>query len=359
MQRNKISFKGQKIFIGIDVHKKKWSVTCLTESGFKHTYSQKASASDLATFVNRNFPDGEYHAVYEAGFTGFSTYYALTECCIDCIVIHAADVPTTQYEEVMKTDKVDLEKLARALRAGLLRGIYIRDVENLDDRAVIRMRAAIRKDAARYKIRAKHMLMSNGVELPEEFERNGGRWSSSLITWMRNDVKLLSSTRHSLDMLLDQVVAMRQSLLAATRKLRQLARSDKYRERFDLLLTIPGVGHIVAMTLLTEIYDIKRFTNERQFAHYLGLIPTSHSSGEKIVHGEKTFRGNKELGPMIIEAAWQAIRNDVGLAAAFAHYCKRMPKNKAIIRIARKMSNIIYAVWKNNKAYVPYTMGQS
>lgn len=357
MQRNKISFKGQKIFVGIDVHKSKWSVTCISESGFEHTYAQKASAMDLATYLNRNFPDGEYYAVYEAGFTGFSTYYALQECSIDCIVIHAADVPTTQYEEVMKTDKVDSKKLAKALKAGLLKGIYIREVENLDDRAVIRLRTAIRKDAARYKIRAKHLLMSNGVELPEEYQKNGGRWNGNLIKWMREDVKLLSSTRVSLDMLLDQVENTRKALLAATRQLRHLSRSDKYKERFRLLLTIPGVGQIVAMTLLTEIYDISRFSNERQFAHYLGLIPTSHSSGDKIVHGEKTFRGNKELGPMIIEASWIAVRRDIGLGAAFGQYCHRMKPQKAIVRIARKLSNIIFAVLKTQKEYVQYPMG--
>ena len=356
MQRNKISFNGQKIFVGIDVHKTKWSVTCISENGFEHTHTQKASAEDLAIFLNRNFPGGEYHAVYEAGFTGFSTYYALEQCDIDCIVIHAADVPTTQYEEVMKTDKVDSVKLAKALKSGLLRGIYVREVENLDDRAVIRLRTAIGKDSARYKIRAKHMLMSNGVEIPESFQRNGLRWSGALIKWMREDVKLLSSTRKSLDMLLDQVESSRKALLTASRELRTLAKSEKYKKRFDLLQSIPGVGQIVAMTLLTEIYDFNRFSNERQFAHYLGLVPTSHSSGDKVVHGEKTFRGNKELGPMIVEAAWIATRHDIGLGAAFGEYCRRMKPQKAIIRIARKLSNIIFSVMKTGVAYVPYTI---
>jgi transposase len=357
MQRNEISFKGQKIFIGIDVHKNKWSVTCITDYGFCCTYTQKASATDLSTYLNRHFPDGEYHAVYEAGFTGFSTYYALSECGINCIVIHAADVPSTQYDAVMKTDKVDSVKLAKSLRAGLLHGIYIREVENLDDRGVVRLRATIRKEVARYKVRAKHLLMTNGVELPEESQHNGGRWTNNLINWMRNDVKLLSSTRISLDMLLDQVMSSRKALLSATKRLRELAKSDKYKSRFDLLMSIPGIGHIVAMTILTEIYDINRFSNERQFAHYLGLIPTSHSSGDKVVHGEKTFRGNKELGPMIVEAAWIAVRKDIGLASAFGSYCKRMKPNNAITHIARKLSNIIFSVLKNEKAYVPYLFG--
>lgn len=357
MQRNKISFKGQKIFVGIDVHKSKWAVTCMTESGFKHTYAQKASAADLSVYLRRNFPDGEYQAVYEAGFTGFSTYYALRQHDISCIVIHAADVPSTQYDEVMKTDKVDSEKLAKSLRAGLLRGIYIRNVENLDDRGVVRLRNAIVKDVSRYKIRAKHLLMSNGVELPEESQANRGRWTGSLIRWMREDVKLLSTTRRSLDMLLDQVEAMRKSLLSATHQVRSLSRLERYRENFDLLMSVPGVGQIIAMTMLTEICDVRRFSNERQFAHYLGLIPTSHSSGDKTIHGEKTFRGNKNLGPMIVEASWIAIRRDAGLGAVYSRYCLRMKPQKAIIRIARKMSNIIYSVLKTGEAYVPYTFG--
>ncbi len=146
----------------------------------KLTHTQNASAEELASYLNRHYPEGEYKVVYEAGFTGYSTYYKLEGCGIPCIVIHATDVPTTQYEDVMKTDNIDSEKLAKALRAGLLRGIYIRKVENLDDRSVVRLRTAIRKDCARYKIRAKHLLMTNGVDLPEESRNNRGRWTGVL-----------------------------------------------------------------------------------------------------------------------------------------------------------------------------------
>ena len=104
MQKNKISFKGQKIFIGIDVHKKTWAVAILTESGILKKHTQKASAKELFDFLKKHYPGGEYNAVYESGFSGFSTYYALKDLGVNCIVIHAADVPTTQYEEVMKTD---------------------------------------------------------------------------------------------------------------------------------------------------------------------------------------------------------------------------------------------------------------
>lgn len=355
MQRNKISFKGQRIFVGIDVHKRKWSVATITESGYQRVHTQNASPQELIDFLHRHYPDGKYLAVYEAGFTCFSTYYALTEGGIDCMVIHPADVPSTQYENVMKTDKVDCEKLAKSLRAGLLKGIYIRPKDSIDERGVIRVRRSIIKDLSRYKVRIRHLLMSNGVELPERFDkRNGFYWTAAFIAWLKSDIGLLSTTRRSLDLLIAQVERMRQAQLQATRELRNLSRTTAYKDNYELICSVPGIGGIVAMTLLTEIDDITRFSNERQFASYLGLVPTSHSSGDKTFHGEMTFRGNKELGPMMIEASWIAIHRDGGLGAAYSKYCRKMKPHQAIVRIARKLANIIIAVLKTKKKYVPY-----
>ncbi|MBQ8423658.1 MAG: IS110 family transposase [Coprobacter sp.] len=355
MQRNKISFNGQKIFVGIDVHKKNWDVAIAPEIGNVKRHSQKASAVELFDFLKKHYPDGDYQAVYESGFSGFSTYYALKDVGINCMVIHAADVPTTQYEEIMKTDKVDSVKLVRSLKAGLLKGIYIREKGNIDDRSVIRIRKTILRDLNGYKSRVKHLLHCNGVILPDRFDKPGSHWSKAFIKWLKEDVELLSSSRNSLDILIHQVETIRMTLLEATRMVRWLSQTERYKHNFDLLRTIPGIGVIVSMCILTEIYDVKRFHNEREFAAYLGLIPTSHSSGEKIVHGEKTFRGNKQLGPMIIEAAWIAIYRDAGLGSLYLHYKERMKPQEAIVRIARKLSNIIFAILKTKKEYVPYS----
>ena len=357
MQSNKISFKGQKIFIGIDVHAKSWKVAIAPEVGIVKGHSQKPSAKELFDFLKKNYPDGEYHAVYESGFSGFSTYYALTEVGIDCMVIHAADVPTTQYEEVMKTDRVDAAKLARSLKAGQLRGNYVLEKQYIDDRSVVRIRRTIQKQLNGYKSRVKHMLHCHGVEYPERFSKKQAHWSRAFITWLMKDVRLMSDTRTSLDLLIKQVEVIRSTLLEATRQLRELSQTERYKRRHDLLRTIPGIGPITTMCILTEVCDVRRFHNENEFAAYLGLIPTSHSSGEKTVHGEKTFRGNRQLGPMIVEAAWVAIVRDAGLGIQYLQYKKRMEPQKAIVRIARKLSNIIFSVLKNEKEYVPYQTG--
>ena len=354
MQSNKKSFKGQKIFVGIDVHAKTWAVETLTESGFTKRHAQEASAKVLFDFLSKNFPDGEYHAVYESGFSGFSTYYALKEYNIDCVVTHAADVPTTQYEEVMKTDRVDALKLARSLRADEIRPIYIRKRENIDDRSVVRVRKTIQKQLGGNRSRIKHMLHCNGVKMPEIFAKPNTHWSRAFIKWLKEDVALLSPTRKSLDLLIMQVETQRSALLTATRELRNLALLDRYKDNYELLMSIPGVGTIVAMSVLTEIYDVTRFKNEKQFASYLGLIPTCHSSGDKEFHGEMTFRGNKQLGPMIIETCWVAISRDYGLGQAYIAYRRKVGPQKAIVKIARKMSNIIFSVLKNKRKYEPY-----
>lgn len=354
MQRKELSFKGQKIFIGIDVHKDSWRVAIAPETGIVKGHTQKPSAKELLDFLKKHYPDGEYHAVYESGFSGFSTYYALQEVGIDCIVIHAADVPTTQYEETMKTDKVDAVKLAKSLKAGLLTGIYIHRRDDIDARAVVRLRNTIQKDLSGYKSRVKHLLHSNGVVLPERFSTPGSHWSKAFVTWLEKEVVLLSDTRTSLDLLITQVKSIRRILLLATREVRELSRSERYRHDYKLLTSIPGIGINVAMTLLTEIGDFKRFRNEREFASYLGLVPTSHSSGGKVAHGEKTFRGNKKLGPQLIEASWVSIYRDRGLGCAYVGYKKRMEPQEAIVRVARKLSNIIFSVLKNGREYEPY-----
>jgi transposase len=196
------------------------------------------------------------------------------------------------------------------------------------------------------------------VILPKRFEKPGSHWSRAFIKWLKEDVTLLSSSRNSLDLLLRQVETIRTTLLESTNLIRRLSQTERYKKNYDLLTTIPGIGVMVSMCILTEVYDVRRFHNEKEFAAYLGLIPTSHSSGDKVVHGEMTFRGNKQLGPMIIEAAWVTVFRDAGLGSLYQRYTERMKSQEAIVRIARKLSNIIFAVLKNETKYVPYQTGK-
>lgn len=317
-------------------------------------FSQPSSPKSLFEHLNKNYPGGNYKAVYESGFSGYSSCYELRKLGIDCQIVHAADVPTSQKEKVTKSDVVDSEKLARSLRNGELDEylIYIPSPESLDDRSLLRVRKIIQRETGRYKSQIKHLLYCNGVSYPEQFRNHHTHWSRKFVEWIRNDVKMLSPTRASLDYLLDEYVHLRQSLLAINRKLRNLSRTDLYRKKYENLISVPGIGCITAMTLLVEIVDINRFSSQKKFRAYLGLVPVMQKSDETVIVGEKTFRGNKHLGPLIIEASWMAIRNDAELAATYTRHSHRgLKPQEAIIRIAADMASRIYAVLKQDRKY--------
>ena len=144
-QSNEISFKGQNIYVGIDVHLKSWSVTVLSESSVLKRFVQDPDPDVLHKFLTRNYPEADYYSVYEAGFCGFWIHERLTALGIDNIVINPADVPTTAGERIHKTDAVDSAKLARSLRAKELKGIYTPDSTSLEVRSLIRLRARSRR----------------------------------------------------------------------------------------------------------------------------------------------------------------------------------------------------------------------
>lgn len=355
VQSNKKDFKGQNIFVGIDVHLRQWTVTVLTESGFMKKFSQPSGAQSLFDHLRKNYPGGTYHAVYESGFCGYSACYALRELGIDCQIVHAADVPTTQKEKVTKSDPVDSEKLARSLRNGDLTKhlIYIPSPDRLDDRSLLRVRKVIQREICRYKSQIKHMLYNNGVQYPEHFKDRRSHWTRRFVKWIQEEVVMLSPTRASLDILLAEYLHVRQSLLAVNRRLRQLSRTDLYRQRYENLVSVPGIGCITAMTLLVEAFDIARFPNQKKWRSYLGFVPVMQKSDEHEVVGEKTFRGNKHLGPLIIEAAWITIKHDAELAATYGRHCHNgLKPQEAIVRVAADLAARIYAILKQNKKYV-------
>ena len=353
MQKYKVSFKGQNIYVGIDVHLKTWHVTTLTETGCKYSFAQHSDAKELFDRLNKKFPEAHFISAYEAGFCGFSVHYALSEQGFENIVVNAGDIPTTGKEKVMKTDAVDSEKIAWALKRGQLTGIYTKDKSFMDDTNLMRLRQRFIKDLSRQKNRLKHLLYTQGVVYPKCFTKSGTHWSRSFMKWLREEVVLLSEEKRTLTLLCDHVDNTRKAILEVTREIRRLSKDDKYKEYFDLLSSVPGFGLITSMSLLTELdNNPTRFPNERKFAAILGLIPTCHDSGEKKVSGAKTFRGNKHLGPLIVEASWIAIQRDYQLGAYYTNCCQRMKPQMTIIKVARRLACRAYAVMKTKKAYV-------
>jgi transposase len=352
VQRNKLNFEGQNIYVGIDVHKKDWKVCVFSEHLEHKQFVQPPDAEALKSYLHRHFPGAAYYSAYEAGFCGFHVHSKLTEAGIENIVVNAADVPTTHKEKSHKTDKRDSRKLGRSLRAKELTGIHIPARKTQEDRSLLRTRYTVRKDLTRLKLRIKSLLNFYGIEHPEQFSSAGKHWSLRYMAWLKTVPMEHESGRTVLQTLTYQAEDLRKTQLSVTRKIRELSRTDCYTKNFELLESIPGIGLITGMCFLTEIEDIHRFSSSDHLAAFIGLIPSCHSSGEKENNGAITSRAHKHMRDMIVESAWIAAQKDPALHLAFANLCKRMEPNKAIIRIARKLLNRMYHVLKTKTIYI-------
>lgn len=350
---NENSFKDQSFYVGIDYHQKSWKVSIFGEQYEHKTMSQDPKPSVLANYLHRNFPDGNFYAVYEAGFSGFESCRELNRLGINCIVVHPADVPTSQKEKLQKTDKIDSRKLARSLRSNEFEAIHIPDRKLEADRALARQRFRFMKDVVRTKNRVRSLLYQFGIEIPERFTAAQTRhWSKVYINWLKELPLQEESLKHTLDNYIRIGELQRKELLEANRQIRMLSQTDIYRKNFDLLVSIPGIGAITAISYLVQLGDIHRFKVFDELCNYVGLVPSMYGSGEKMQTGKMIKRGRKDLKILLIEAAWDAVRLDPALMMKFNELQKRMNKNKAIIRIARSLLNRMRLVLKSQQPYV-------
>lgn len=94
--RKKISFEKQPVYVGLDVHKKSWTVAICTANGEYRPFNISPLMLEVwVDYLRTNFPQADFHCAYEAGFSGFGLYESLMEQEINCLLVNAADIPTS------------------------------------------------------------------------------------------------------------------------------------------------------------------------------------------------------------------------------------------------------------------------
>ncbi len=351
LRQNQLDFKGQHFYIGLDVHKRNWTVCIRTRDLFLKTFSMNPSPNELRDYLVRHYPGGSYHSVYEAGFCGFWVHRRLVELGIENIVTNAADVPTTHKEKRRKRDKVDAKKLSMELANQRLEALYVPAEFDEHLRSLHRLSVKEAGHRTRLKNRIRGFLNLQGIELPERAEFSP--WSGRFIRWLEKIEFSNEPAREYLDFCLEELRDTRQRVLSILRKLRVHSRVPSRKKIIhDYLKSVPGVGFITAMTFYCEVIDIKRFSNLDKLCAYVGLVPDCHCTGESDVDTGLTFRCNRYLRYLLIEAAWVAVRRDPALTLKYEQLCQRMKKQKAIIRIAKKLICRMRHVWINETQYI-------
>ena len=342
-------FGGQNIYVGMDVHDKSWKVHIYSDEFELKSFSQEPSVDRLCNHLQDHYKGANFLLGYESGFCGFWIHRAFKERGIDCRVVHAADVPTNNKEQLRKTDKVDSKKIAKGLRNGDLNFIHVPDVQLELDRQLIRSRLALTKDATRIKNRIKALLKLHGIDVP--VKHRSSKWSKQLITWIGCvDFKSVSGNI-AMQTQLGELVFLEEQKKKVDVAIKTLSNTEAYLKGLRLLQSIPSIGAFTAMILLTELGDIHRFKRFDDLCSYCGLAPNCHNSGESEISQGLSRRGNPFVKNVLIECAWVAVRKDPALLLYYKQQIRHMKGQRAIIKVTRKLLSRIRYVMINEKEY--------
>ena len=337
-----VSYSEKDIFVGIDVHKKTYSVVAMADNEVMKKWTTTASPQQLVEQLLKYFKGAKIHTAYEAGFSAFVLHRELVKYGIDSIVVHVPSVEIAVNDRV-KTDKRDAKKLASLLEAGRLKGIRVPTEEEELHRMLSRTRQQLVEDrvAVENKIRMKfHQL---GLIDHDDNRSMSHKLVKDLLTQTFSEeltvaVKAYWAIWKSLD---EQIAKLDE-------RLKHQAKSDPNEKIYR---SAPGIGRISARVLSNELGDMSQFKNERQLFSYTGLTPSEYSSGENIRKGRISRQGNSRVRAILVEIAWRAIKKDKALAMFFERLYPHTGKKRAIVAVARKLIGRVRAAFRQGQNY--------
>jgi transposase len=358
--------EGIKFFVGLDVHKDTIAVA-VAEDGRAPARLVGSIAHDvgkLRKVLARYGDPGAVQVVYEAGPTGYGLQRELTRRGYACQVIAPSLIPKRAGDRV-KTDCRDGLRLAELSRAGELRAVWIPDPAD----EAIRDLARAREDAVNARTQARHQLKSF---LLRHDVRYAGRtsWSKAYYRWLATLSFGLAGAQTAFTEYWHAVTAADERVARLTDALANSIEGWRFEPVVKALLALRGIDTLSAIGLVAEIGDIGRFTHPRQLMAYLGLVPSEHSSGERVVRGSITKTGNAHARRLLTEAAWsyrfqprissrahrraedlpQTIRDvawkaQLRLSARFARLRARgVQINKVCVAVARELAGFVWAI---------------
>ncbi|HWC19693.1 MAG TPA: IS110 family transposase [Terriglobales bacterium] len=351
IQRSKFIPRDYDLFAGLDVDKRSMSIVFLDHADNRRSLRMANDARPLMNYVRKHFAGQRVAFAYEAGPTGFGLHDELVQQAYTCMIAAPSKIPRAPDERV-KTNRLDSRKLAENLRGGQLRGIHVPSAIYRDLRHLVQLRDTHVRELSSSKLRIKALLLFEGIPFPDPQEK----WTARAIRELRR-LPCSETVRFKLDDLLQTMDFHFQAAARATKQIRQYCLHEaELQQSIELLLSLPGIGWIVASHLVARLGDPQQIKNGKQIAGFLGIVSSEHSTGDKENRGEITRSGDSRLRSKLIQSAWTAIRKDPELRAFYRRIYQRHPKKvaarKAIVAVARKLTNRIYVVLKEQRPYV-------
>ncbi len=329
--------------VGLDLHKRYSQVDAVDESGASRAAARLANEFEQieAFFGSLGEP---CRVVLEAGWNWGLMYDWLdrVDNVVEVQLAHPYGVRAIAAAQV-KTDRIDARMLGQLLRAGLIPRAYIPGRETRHLREAVRQRLFLVRVRTMLKNRIHALLDRYHVVPPPVSDLFGKRGRNYL-----SGVKLPGLAQELLAQDLRLLEALGSEIRSTEKALANTLRGDR---RLELLLTVPGLGQLLATVVALEIDRIDRFRRPSKLVAYVGLVPSTYSSGGKTSHGGLMKMSNKWLRWALVEAAWIAVRHDPYFRHHFAVRVRHKGPKTAIIAVARRLAEVIWCVLTEDRPY--------
>lgn len=329
--------------VAIDVHDE-YSQVCAMSSDREVNFEGRVptTKSALADFFSQRAPSV---VVFEAGPHSLWISELLTKLGHEVVVCHPRQIRLIA-ESRNKNDRVDAELLVRLSWSDLelLKPIRQRSRTTLEQRSVIRTRAAIVEMQKQLRTMLRGLIKPFGVRLPTARKR---------AVRMAAEIELPPIVRTSVDALLATLTTLAEQIEHLEGQVEQLADQHQAAAR---LITVPGVGPLVAISYIYAIEDPTRFA-ATDVGPYLGLTPSNRSSaGKKLSPRDRGRPGDPYVRSLLVQAAWTLMnsRSESDLARWGRKLIERVGPKKAAIAVARKLATVMHHLWLHDCDFIAH-----
>ena len=334
-------FSKRIVYVGVDVNDTAFhGAGIILETGELFEFKCKPDHGVLRKKLNELFGDRyEIHLCYEACYLGYSLCRFLRKAGIHCDVIAPSLIPVKAGTRV-KTDRLDAAKLAEYYAKGLLTPIYVPNETDEEVRDIVRSRHFLVKQRTMLKTH----ILSTCKRYDIKFKEETGiktLWTDQHISWLKTKAKTQQRPVCQIDIetLLAQYTSLAESIEKLDAAVSRIAEGERYKKAKDALNTFRGIDTLSAMTIISEIGDIRRFAHPRQLASYVGLDVAEYSSGGKERKKGITKTGNKHIRTILTESCQMASRPPI-LSKRIKQFRAGQPQ--AVIDIADRCMNRLY-----------------
>ena len=332
-----------RFYCGIDLHARTMYVCIVDRQGKKLFH--KGGRCDAEWFLRVIQPYGKSLTV---AAECVSNWYWLADLCreekIEFVLGHAQYMKSIHGGK-SKSDRIDSEKIARLLQGGLFPVAYVYPHENRGLRDLLRRRLRFVRLRAQVMTHIQNLnQQANLPELPRDCMKVKSQRDRVLKHFEEEEAKLSVEIDMTLIAQYDQVITQLEKYILARAK-------DCHAKSLAVLMSVPGIGKIIALTIAFEVDTIERFQTRQQFCSYSRLVKcTRESAGKKQGEGGKKI-GNPYLKWAFSEAAVHSARLSESLAAYLAKLERKHGKGKGKSFLAHKLGRAVYQMLKEGQVF--------